>query len=63
LRIIGSTMGTRDELERVTRFVVQAGARPAIDSTWPLADARSGFARLESGEAFGKVVITVPPAA
>jgi NADPH:quinone reductase-like Zn-dependent oxidoreductase len=63
LRIIGSTMGTREELERVTRFVVETGVRPTIDSTWQLADARSGFARLERGDAFGKVVFLVDPTA
>jgi NADPH:quinone reductase-like Zn-dependent oxidoreductase len=32
--------------------------RPVIDSTFALADAAEAFARLESGEAFGKVVLT-----
>ena len=58
LRVIGSTMGTRDELVRLTRFLVQTGVRPVIDSTYPLADARSGFQRLASGDAFGKIVFT-----
>jgi NADPH:quinone reductase-like Zn-dependent oxidoreductase len=58
LRVIGSTMGTRDELERLTRFLVQTGTRPTIDSTYPLAEAREGFRRMAAGDVFGKIVFT-----
>ena len=58
LRVIGSTMGTRDELERLSTFMVQRGIRPVIDSTYPLADAPAGLERLASGEVFGKIVFT-----
>jgi NADPH:quinone reductase-like Zn-dependent oxidoreductase len=58
LRIIGSTMGTRDELERVARFCEVTGVRPSIDAALPLADARDAFARLAGGELFGKLVLT-----
>ena len=43
LRVIGSTMGTRGELERLANFVVSQGITPVIDSTMPLVDARRGF--------------------
>lgn len=59
LRVIGSTMGTRAELEQLVRFCVAAGVRPVIDSVLPIADARAGFARMAAGEVFGKVVFTV----
>jgi NADPH:quinone reductase-like Zn-dependent oxidoreductase len=58
LRIIGSTMGTRDELERVARFCEVTGVRPPIDAVLPLADARDAFARMAGGELFGKLVLT-----
>ena len=58
LRIIGSTMGTRVELERLARLVQGAGIEPTIDSTYRLEDARDAFERLHSGLAFGKVVLT-----
>jgi NADPH:quinone reductase-like Zn-dependent oxidoreductase len=58
LRVIGSTMGTRDELTRLVAFLVQTGLRPVIDSTYPLAEARAGFARMASGDGFGKIVFT-----
>jgi NADPH:quinone reductase-like Zn-dependent oxidoreductase len=59
LRVVGSTMGTRGELERLAQFVSQGGIAPVVDRQMPLADAREGFARMVDGEVFGKVVFTV----
>ncbi|MFC8502057.1 zinc-binding dehydrogenase [Pedococcus sp. NPDC057267] len=59
LRVVGSTMGTRLELERLARFVVQRGIEPVVDCVLPLADARTGFERMARGDVFGKVVFTV----
>jgi NADPH:quinone reductase-like Zn-dependent oxidoreductase len=59
LSVLGSTMGTRDELERLMRFCVEREIRPAIDSTLPLADARAGFESMLRGELAGKIVFTV----
>jgi NADPH:quinone reductase-like Zn-dependent oxidoreductase len=59
LRVVGSTMGTRDELAHLSRFVVQQSIEPVIDTVLPLTAAREGFARMVDGEVFGKVVFTV----
>jgi NADPH:quinone reductase-like Zn-dependent oxidoreductase len=59
LSVIGSTMGTRDELERLMRFCVEKQLRPVIDATLALADAREGFAAMLAGELFGKAVFTL----
>jgi NADPH:quinone reductase-like Zn-dependent oxidoreductase len=59
LRVVGSTMGTRGELERLARFVAHHGIEPVVDTVLPLADAREGFARMAQGEVFGKVVFRV----
>jgi NADPH:quinone reductase-like Zn-dependent oxidoreductase len=59
LSVIGSTMGTRDELERLARFCVEKDLRPEIDRTLPLSEARSGFEALLHGEVVGKLVFTV----
>ncbi len=59
LRVIGSTMGSRAELERLVTFVAQRGIEPVVDSVVPLADARDGFARIVDGDVFGKVVLTM----
>jgi len=58
LRVVGSTMGTRDELVRLARFLETTGVRPQVDSTFALEDARDAFAKLDSGDVFGKVVLT-----
>ncbi|MDQ1602677.1 MAG: hypothetical protein QOE01_522 [Actinomycetota bacterium] len=60
LRVVGSTMGTRDELGRLVRFLAATGVRPVIDSVRPLEEARDGFARMAEGDVFGKVVFTRP---
>lgn len=60
LSVIGSTMGTRDQLGRLARFLEQTGTRPLIDRALPLAEAREGFAAMHEGELFGKVVFTLP---
>ncbi len=59
LRVIGSTMGSREELDGLVRFVTQQQITPVTDSTMPLADARDGFARMVDGDLFGKVVFTM----
>jgi NADPH:quinone reductase-like Zn-dependent oxidoreductase len=59
LSVIGSTMGTRDELERLIRFCVEKDLRPVIDTTLKLGDARQAFAAMLAGELVGKAVLTV----
>ncbi|HWH12805.1 MAG TPA: zinc-binding dehydrogenase [Solirubrobacteraceae bacterium] len=59
LSIVGSTMGTRDELVRLVQFAVDRGVRPLIAQELPLADARDGFAAMQRGDVFGKIVFTV----
>jgi NADPH:quinone reductase-like Zn-dependent oxidoreductase len=59
LSVVGSTMGTRDELGRLLTFCEQTGVRPLIDRTLPLGQARDGLAAMINGDLFGKVVLTV----
>jgi len=59
LSVVGSTMGTREQLERLARFLEQTGVRPVIDRTLPLDRAREGFEAMQRGELFGKVVFTL----
>ncbi|MEV7009793.1 zinc-binding dehydrogenase [Streptosporangium sp. NPDC051022] len=60
LSVIGSTMGTRDQLARLARFLEQTGVRPVIDRVLPLTEAREGFAAMHEGGVFGKIVFTAP---
>ncbi|MGI8714728.1 MAG: zinc-binding dehydrogenase [Solirubrobacteraceae bacterium] len=58
LSVIGSTMGTRDELQRLIRFCLERDIRPAIHATLELADAREGFQAMYEGDVVGKIVFT-----
>jgi len=56
LRVIGSVMGTRDELISLTQMLVASGVRPRIDRVLPLSDAAAGFAAMIAGDHFGKII-------
>jgi NADPH2:quinone reductase len=57
--VLGSSMGTRADFEGAYDLVA-AGATPVIDSVLPLAEARAAHERLEAGEQFGKIVLSIP---
>ena len=57
LRVVGSTMGTREELVRLVRMLDATGVRPVIDEVLPMSEARTAFERLAGGEQFGKLVL------
>jgi NADPH:quinone reductase-like Zn-dependent oxidoreductase len=59
LRVVGSTMGTRDELARLIQLCETTGVRPVIDEVLPLTEARAGFERLAAGDVVGKIVFTL----
>ncbi|SDG48392.1 zinc-binding dehydrogenase [Klenkia brasiliensis] len=59
LSVIGSTMGTRTELEQLVQLCATTGLRPQIDVELPLAQAREGFERMHEGRTNGKIVFTV----
>ncbi len=58
LRVVGSTMGTRHELQRLLRMLDATGVRPVIDDVLPMSEGRAGFERMLDGDLFGKVVLT-----
>jgi len=58
LSVIGSTMGTRQELASLVSLLDASGTRPLIDRVLPMADARDGFAAMAEGDVFGKIVFT-----
>ncbi|MGD6743359.1 zinc-binding dehydrogenase [Streptomyces sp. BH106] len=59
LKVVGSTMGSKDELEDLLSFCAATGVRPVIDEVLPLDRAREGFQKMAGGELFGKVVLSV----
>lgn len=59
LSVIGSTMGTRDELGQLVQMLRSTGTRPLVHATMPLEQARDGFAQMIDGEQVGKIVFTL----
>jgi NADPH:quinone reductase-like Zn-dependent oxidoreductase len=58
LRVIGSTMGTRDELASLLSFCALKGIRPEIGLELPLRSAEDGIRAMIDGETAGKIVFT-----
>ncbi|MFA5941594.1 MAG: NAD(P)-dependent alcohol dehydrogenase [Sinimarinibacterium sp.] len=50
--------GSRTDLEALLRFVDAVRLRPVIDSVHRFDDVHAAYRRLDSGQAFGKVVVT-----
>jgi NADPH:quinone reductase-like Zn-dependent oxidoreductase len=57
-RIIGSTMGTQTDLERLVDLVAAGELSPAIDETFPLRETGEAFAAMQNRESVGKLVVT-----
>ncbi|PZS39116.1 MAG: Zn-dependent oxidoreductase [Pseudonocardiales bacterium] len=58
LRMVGSTMGTRDELHDLLAFLDITGLRPQIGTELPMSDAERGFKAMLDGDTAGKIVFT-----
>ena len=58
LRVIGSTMGTRQELAALVQMLDATGTKPLIDRSMPMEQAADGFAAMADGDVFGKIVFT-----
>lgn len=57
--IMGSTMGSDAEFASIVTELRAGKLVPPVDSVYPLREGRDAFARLQSGEQFGKVVLEV----
>jgi NADPH:quinone reductase-like Zn-dependent oxidoreductase len=57
LELVGSTMGTKDELRDLIAFLLATGLRPVIDRTLPLEGAADGLAAMAAGDVWGKIVL------
>jgi NADPH:quinone reductase-like Zn-dependent oxidoreductase len=59
LQIVGSTMGTKAELNDMISFLHATGLRPHIDRVLPLEKAAEGLDAMASGDLVGKIVLEV----
>ncbi len=57
LSIIGSTMGTQADYNRVMEMVFNGRLRPVIDAVYPLSEGRQALERLAAGDVCGKLVL------
>ncbi len=57
LNIMGAKMGRRAELLQVAKLVGAGKLKPAIDSTYPLSEARAAQEKMLSRDLFGKVIL------
>lgn len=57
--LLGSTMGSREELREMLAFMETHEVRPAIDSVIPLEEAVKAFEKLEDSTQFGKVIFSI----
>ncbi|WP_222918437.1 zinc-binding dehydrogenase [Natrinema sp. SYSU A 869] len=56
-RIIGSTMGTQDDLRRLVELTADGELAPEIDETYALAGTDAAFAAMQERESVGKIVV------
>ncbi|TAN22748.1 MAG: alcohol dehydrogenase [Acidobacteria bacterium] len=59
LRLIGSYMGRRADLDTVFALIAAGRLRPVVDRTFPLAQAPDAHRYLAAKKQFGKVVLTL----
>ena len=57
LRVIGTNLGTIDELRTIVGFVAAGRLKPVVDRTFPLSDARAAVQHLWDRRTRGKVLL------
>ncbi len=57
ISVLGTSMGTPNDLRALLDLCVRTGLRPTIDSTYPFSQVSGAFTRLLSGDVFGKVAL------
>jgi len=60
LSLLGSYMGTMEELHEVLGHVFAGRLKPVVDRKFPLNEIRAAHEYLAASQMFGKVVLTVP---
>jgi NADPH:quinone reductase-like Zn-dependent oxidoreductase len=58
LRVQGLTVGTRQQQQEMIAAISRLGIKPIIDKHFPLNELAAAFRYQESGEHFGKIIVT-----
>lgn len=61
LAILGSMMGTREELQAITQLIGERTLKPVVDTAFPLREARAAQERMLRREVFGKLILQPTP--
>ncbi len=61
ISVLGTSMGTPDELAALMALMVETGLRPIVDRVYPFSEVRDAFAHLLDGDVFGKVIVEHRP--
>jgi zinc-binding alcohol dehydrogenase/oxidoreductase len=56
-QLIGSTMGSREELQELLKLMENNNIHPVVDTVLPLAEANKAFKLLEVNSQFGKIAL------
>ncbi|WP_218569965.1 quinone oxidoreductase family protein [Enterococcus durans] len=59
ISIIGSTMGSMDDFSKMIKLVNEKEIHPGIDRVYSLREVNKALERLEKGQNFGKIVLTM----
>ncbi|GIW72943.1 MAG: alcohol dehydrogenase [Planctomycetota bacterium] len=59
IAVLGSTMGSQNDMRRVLALAERGLVRPVLDRVYPLEEAPAALARLEAGQQMGKIVLKV----
>lgn len=59
LNLLGSTLGSAEELREALSFIEKHTIHPVMDQTFPLSDYKAAFHRLERGEQIGKIAFAI----
>ena len=57
-QLIGSTMGTLQDLREVNQLIDNGKLKPVVDKVFNFQDIRRAHERLEAGQQFGKIIIS-----
>lgn len=59
LSLLGSTMGSTEEFQKMIAWVEEKQLIPVVDSTWSLEEGAKAFDYMDQGKQFGKIVFSI----
>jgi NADPH:quinone reductase-like Zn-dependent oxidoreductase len=59
IRLQGNSVGSASQLEELVSAIEVNNLKPVIEAVYPVEKTKAAFEHLESGKAFGKIIITI----